>query len=141
MSTMSKEPETQYAALEQQIDASLQKASSFRDKLRRSSSRYTITNILLSALATFVAGRAVLFPATVGNWKLTCAVAGVFALGSTIVAGLHKHLVDPEILAEASECCGRLKNLKVQTIGSSYDLEVVKSEYGKILEACSRVDC
>jgi hypothetical protein len=138
---MSKGPETQYAALEQQIEGSLRKASSVRDKLRRTSSRYTITNILLSALSTFVAGRAVLFPTTVGSWRLTCTAAGAFALGATIVAGLQKQLADPEFLAEASECCGRLKNLKVQTIGGNYDGEFLKNEYGKILETCSRVDC
>ena len=138
---MSKIPDAQYDALEQQINDSLQKAGGFKDKLRRTSSRYTITNILFSALATFVAGRAVLFPTTVGSWKLTCTVAGAFALGATIIAGLQKHLADPEILAEASECCGRLKNLKVQTIGRNYDWEKVKSEYGRILEGCSRVEC
>ena len=138
---MSQGTEIQHAALAQQIDASLQKASSFRAKLRRAGSRYTVTNIVLSALATFIAGRAVLFPATVGSWRLTCTVAAVFSLGATIIAGLQKQLVDPEILGEASECCGRLKNLKVQTIGSSYDLETIKTEYGKILETCSRVDC
>ncbi|HEY3038401.1 MAG TPA: hypothetical protein VGJ66_06665 [Pyrinomonadaceae bacterium] len=138
---MSKIPDAQYDALEQQINESLQKAGRFKDKLRRTSLRYTITNILFSALATFVAGRAVLFPATVGNWRLTCTVAGTFALGATIVAGLQRHLADPEILAEACECYGRLKNLKVQIIGRQYDWEKIKSEYGKILEANSRVEC
>jgi hypothetical protein len=135
---MSKLPDAQYDALEQQIDDSLQKACRFKDKLRRKGSRYTITNILFSALATFVAGQAVLFPP--GNWRLTCAVAGTFALGATIVAGLQRHLADPEILVEASECCGRLKNLKVQTIGRQYDWDKIKDEYGRILEGCSRVD-
>ena len=138
---MSNIPDAQYDALEQQINTSLQKACGFKDKLRRKSSRYTIANILLSALATFVAARAVLFPAIVGNWRLTCTVAGTFALGATIVAGLQKHLADPEILAEASECCGKLKNLKVQTIGRQYDWEKIKGEYGRILEGCGRVDC
>ena len=138
---MSEIPDAQYNALEEQINDSLQKASGHKDRLRRTSSRCTITNVLFSAFATFVAGRAVLFPAVVGNWRLTCAVAGGLALGATIVAGLQKHLADPEILAEASECCGRLKNLKVQTIGRKYDWEKIKSEYGKILEGCSRVEC
>ena len=134
-------PDAQYDALEQQMNESLGKATRQKDKLRRTSSRYTITNVLLSALATFVAGRAVLFPATVGSWRWTCATAGGLALGATIVSGLGKHLGDPEVLAEASECCGRLKNLKVQTIGRKYDWEKLKTEYGKILEGCARVDC
>jgi hypothetical protein len=138
---MSNIPDAQYDVLEQQIDGSLEKACKFKERVRRTGSRYTITNILLSALATFVAGRAVLFPASVGNWRLTCTVAATFALGATIVAGLQKHIADPEILAEASECCGRLKNLKIQTIGRQYDWDKIKSEYGKILEASPRVDC
>jgi hypothetical protein len=141
---MSKIPDTQYDDLERQINDSLQRACGFKDKLRRTSSRYTITNILLSALATFVAGRAVLlgalFPSVSRNWALSCTVAGTFALGATIIAGLQKHLADPEVLAEASECCGRLRNLKVQTIGRQYDWEKLMREYGNILQASSRVD-
>ena len=142
---MSKIPDTQYDALEQQINDSLLKARGFKDKLRRKNSRYTITNILFSAFATFVAGRAVflgaLFPAATQNWALSCTVAGTFALGATIIAGLQKYFADPDILAEASECVGRLRNLKVQTIGRQYDWEKIKTEYGDILEASSRVDC
>ena len=138
---MSEISEAKYDTLEQQINLSLQKACGHKDKLRRTSSRCTITNVLFSAFATFVAARAVLFPAVVGNWRLNCAIAGGFALGATIVAGLQKHLADPEIHAEASECCGKLKNLKVQTIGGKYDWEKIKSEYGKILEGCSRIEC
>ena len=138
---MSNITDSQFDALERQIENSLQKACGFKEKLKRSSLRYTIINILFSAFATFVAGRAVLFPGTVGDWRLTCTVAGTFALGATIVAGLQKHLADPELLAEASECCGKLKNLKVQIIGRQYNWEKMKSEYGKILEGCSKIDC
>jgi hypothetical protein len=135
-------PNAQYDDLEKLINDSLQKACAHKDKLRRTGTRCTITNIIFSALATFVAGSAVIFPALVGtNWRITCAVAGACALSATIVGGLQKQLADPEILVEASECCGKLKSLKLQTMGRKYDWETVRTEYGQIIASCQRVDC
>jgi hypothetical protein len=137
MSNISEEP---YEALGRQIDESLRKACAQKDRLKRSSSRYSILNIILGAIATFVTGQAVIFAPVLGNWRVTCTVAGVFALGATIVAGIQKQLADSEILAEASECCGRLRSLKVETIAGDYELEKVKGEYRQILAACPRVE-
>jgi hypothetical protein len=132
--------EEQYEAFEKQIDDSLRKACAHKDRLKRSNSRYSILNIVLGAIATFVTGQAVIFAPVLGNWRVTCTVAGVFALGATIVAGIQKQLADSEILAEASECCGRLRSLKVETIAGEYELERVKSEYKQILTSCPRVE-
>lgn len=139
---MSTIPNAQYDDLEKLINDSLQKSCAHKDKLRRTGSRCTITNIIFSALATFVAGGAVIFPKMVGaNWRITCAVAGACALSATIVGGLQKQVADPEILVEASECCGKLKSLKLQTMGRKYDWEQVRAEYGQIVQGCQRVDC
>jgi hypothetical protein len=135
-------PNAHYDDLEKLIDASLQKACAQKDKLRRTGSRCTVTNIIFSALATFIAGAAVIFPSLVGtSWRLTCAFAGACALSATIVGGLQKHLADPEILVEASECCAKLKSLKLQTMGRKYDWEKVRTEYGQIITGCQRVNC
>ena len=67
---MSTVPNAQYDDLEKLINDSLQKACAHKDRLRRTGTRCTITNIIFSALATFVAGSAVIFPALVGtNWN------------------------------------------------------------------------
>lgn len=139
---MSTIPNAQYDDLEKLINDSLQKACAQKDKLRRTGSRCTITNIIFSALATFIAGGAVIFPSMVGtSWRLTCAVAGACALSATIVGGLQRHLADPETLVEASECCAKLKSLKLQTMGRKYDWEKVRTEYGQIIMGCQRVNC
>lgn len=138
---MSNNAEEQYEALEKQVDDSLRNAYAHKDRLKRSSSRYTVTNIILSALATFVAGQSVILGPVMGNWKLACTVAGILALGATITAGIQKQLSDSDLLAETSECCGRLRSLKVETIAGDYDFERVKSEYKHILTACPRVEC
>ena|GEM_PF-607806 len=125
----------------QQINESHQKACAYKDRLKRALSRYSIINIILSALATFVAGQAVVLGMVLRDWKLTCTVAGGFALGATIVAGMQKQLADPDILAEASECCARLKSLRIETAGRKYDLEKVRSAYQQIINDCRRVEC
>ena len=132
--------EEQYEALEKQIDDSLRKACAHKDRLKRSNSRYSITNISMGALATFVAGQSVILGPVLGNWKLACTVAGILALGATITAGIQKQLADSDLLAEASECCGRLRSLKVETIAREYELERVKSEYKQVLTGCPRVE-
>jgi hypothetical protein len=137
---MSNISEEQYEALEKQIEDSLRKACAHKDRLKRSNSRYGIANIIMGALATFVAGQSVILGPVLGNWKLACTVAGIFALGATIGAGIQKQLADSDLLAEASECCGRLRTLKVETIARDYELERIKSEYKQVLTGCPRVE-
>jgi hypothetical protein len=132
----------QYNVLRQQIDNSLQKASAHKDRLKRASSRYSIFNILLSALATFVAGQAALAGgALVGGWRITCAVASGFALGATIVAGVQKQVADPDLMAEASECVGKLRALKIDTLAPTYDLDGARKKYQQILSDFSKIEC
>jgi hypothetical protein len=128
--------------LRQQIHSSVQKASAHKDRFKRANSRYSIFNILLSALATFVAGQAAVAGGSlVGEWRITCAVASGFALGATIVAGVQKQLADPELLAEASECVGKLRALKIDTLALSYDLEGAGKKYQQILSHFSKIEC
>jgi hypothetical protein len=134
--------EEQYNVLRQQIDNSLQKANAHKERLKRANSRYSIFNILLSALATFVAGQAaVVGGALAGGWRITCAVASGFALGATIVAGVQKQVADPDLLAEASECVGKLRALKIDTLAPTYDLEGARKKYQQILSDFSKIEC
>jgi hypothetical protein len=134
--------EEQYNVLRQQIDNSLQKANAHKERLKRANSRYSIFNILFSALATFVAGQAaVAGGALAGGWRFTCAVASGFALGATIVAGVQKQVADPDLLAEASECVGKLRALKIDTLAPTYDLDGARKKYQQILSDFSKIEC
>lgn len=120
--------ETQLNTMRTQISSSLEKARERRNTLKRKNSRYTTTNILLSALSTLLAGMA----GTIGNaqnWKVTCLFAAVCSAGVTVTTKLQT----AERLTEASECIGQLKSLKVETVAPTYDLQQVTEKYEQIL--------
>lgn len=120
--------ETQLNTMRTQISGSLEKARKRRNTLKRKNSRYTTTNILLSALATLLAGMA----GTIGsaqNWKVTCLFASVCSAGVTVITKLQT----AERLTETSECIGQLKALKVETVTPTYDLQQVTEKYEQIL--------
>ena len=128
--------------LSQQIQASLQKASAFRNRLQTSSVRYTLAGLALSALATFFAGLSSLAgkPIVVDDWRITCAVAAVFTLGATIAAGVQSQLAKPDLLTQASECVGKLRALISDTLSPACDWEDVRKKYQQILVDYTGVD-
>jgi hypothetical protein len=108
--------EAQYRLLQQQIYNSLQKADIHKDKLQRINIRYSILNIVLGAMTTFVTGQAALAgEEAAGRWRITCAIASGFALSATVVASVQSHSTD--------------------------DLEQVKEKYQQILSEFSNIDC
>jgi hypothetical protein len=136
--------EAQYGLLQQQIHNSLQKADAHKDKLQRTNIRYSILNIILGALTTFVTGQAALAGEQAENrWRITCAIASGFALSATVVASLQSQLASPDLITEASGCVGKLKalNVEVNTIDSIDDLEQIKEKYQQILSEFSNIDC
>ncbi|MBD2527154.1 hypothetical protein [Nostoc sp. FACHB-133] len=131
-----------YDVLRQQIDDSLKKAETQKNKLKTIERRYSIINICLGALATFITGQsAVSNDPLIGNWRINTTVASVLTLGVTIVGSMQKQLAAPDLLSEASECVAKLKALKVETIVSTYDTEQVSEEYQQILSDFSKIDC
>ena len=128
--------------LGQQIQASLQKASAYRNRLKLSSARYTVTGLVLSALATFFAGLSSLSgkPIVVNDWRITCAIAALFTLGATIVASVQSQLAKPDLLTQASECVGKLRALLTDTLSPSCDWEEVQKKYQQVLIDYSGVD-
>jgi hypothetical protein len=128
--------------LRQQIQDSLQKAEVHKNKLKTIERHYGTINILLGAIATFIAGQAAISnDPLIVNWRTTTAIASVVTLGATVVGGIQKQLADPDVLAEASECVAKLKALKVETIAPTYEIEPVSEEYQQILSDFSKVDC
>lgn len=127
--------------LRQQIDHSLQRAVAQKDKLQTIDRKYSIVNIILGAVAAFVAGQSVMADKPiVGNWKTMTTFASVLTLGATVAAGVQKQVAAPDLVAEVSQCVAELKALKIETLSPAYELEKVSEEYQKILTEFSRVD-
>ncbi|EKQ71263.1 hypothetical protein OsccyDRAFT_0122 [Leptolyngbyaceae cyanobacterium JSC-12] len=132
----------EYSGLRQQIDNSLQRAEAQRNNLKKIDRRYSIFNIILGAIATFIAGQSVVSDqAPMGTWRNMTTISSLFALGATVASGLHKQLASPDLLAEASQCVAKLKALKVETVASTFELEKVCEAYQQILTEFSKIDC
>ncbi|MBD2054485.1 hypothetical protein H6F88_00275 [Oculatella sp. FACHB-28] len=128
--------------LRQQIQTSLQRAETQRNRLKNVERRFGIVNICFGAAATFIAGQSAISDnPLIGNWRATTTVASVITLSSTIIGGVQKQLAAPDLLTEASECVAKLKALKVETISPAYEVEPVSEEYQQILSDFSKVDC
>ena len=121
--------------IDQQIQASFQKATAQRKKLERNSTRYTITGIILSALATFMAGVPSLMgePIIADSWRITCTVAAIITLVTTIVTSVQTQVAKPDTLARSSECVGRLRALLLDLQAQDVDYEQVRKQYQSVL--------
>lgn len=127
--------------LRQQIDHSLQKATAQRNNLQKIDRKYSIINIVLGAIAAFVAGQSVMADKPiVGNWKAMTTFASVLTLSATVASGVQKQIASPDLVAEVSQCVAELKALKIETLSPNYELEKVSEEYQKILTEFSRVE-
>ena len=128
--------------IDQQIQASFQKATAQRKKLERNSTRYTITGIILSALATFVAGVPSLMgePIIADSWRITCTVAAIITLATTIVTSVQTQVAKPDTLARSSECVGRLRALLLDLQAQDVDYEQVRKQYQAVLIDFSEVE-
>jgi hypothetical protein len=128
-------------SIEQHINESLNKAQNYQQELRDKNNRYTLTHLILSSLATFLAGQAVFTGAkSTEMWKMTCAIASALTLGATITATMQKQVADPQLLTEVSECVGKLKSLKFETISSNYNRQEVTQKYQRILSDFPKIN-
>jgi len=136
MAANSADSEKQLDMLREQIFSSLEKAQAQKNTLKRNNARHTTTNIILSVLATLLAGTAGIL-GNAANWKITCILAAACSAGATVTAKMQT----AEQLTEASECVGQLKSLKVEMMLPNYNLEQVSEKYQQILSEFSTIDC
>ena len=142
LNTTTDDANNRYSRLRQQIQLSLQKSEAQKNRLKSTDRRYTIMNLVLGAIATFIAGESAIAGEPIfGSWRFTATLASVCTLSATIVAGVRKQVASPELLLEASECTAKLKALKIETIPETYELEPVSDAYQHILSEFTRVDC
>lgn len=133
--------EDEHARMRSQIKLSLQKATSQRDRLMNTDRRFSITSLVLGAIATFIAGEsAIAGEPMLGNWRFTTTIASLCTLGATVSTGVHKQVVPTDLLIETSECTVQLKVLAIETIPADYDVEVVTDSYQRLISEFSRVD-
>ena len=74
------------------------------------------------------------------DWRITCAIASVCTLSATIVAGVQSLLAKPDLLTQASECVGKLRALRADTLSPTCDWENVRKKYQQVLIDYSGVD-
>jgi hypothetical protein len=135
MDTNPNDLKQQSDVLREQISSSLEKALVQKNTLKRNNSRQTTANIILSALAALLAGTAGTF-GNASNWKGICLFAAVCSAGATVTSKMQT----AEQLTEASECVGKLKALRIETIAPTYNLQHVSETYQQILSEFSTLD-
>lgn len=134
-------PNPHNRAMEQHITESLNKAQIYQQQLRDKNNRYGLIHLILTALATFIAGQAVVSGGkSTETWRITCAIASALSLGATITASIQKQAADPQLLSEASECIGKLKSLKFETTYPNFNSQEVGQKYQKILSDFPRIN-
>ena len=120
--------------LDQRIQTSFEKATTQRKKLETQSTRFTVSGVILSSLATLVAGiPSILGQTIIGDWRLTCAIAALIALAATIVAGVQNLVSKPDLLTRTSECVGRLRLMLIELQSGNVDADQVSRQYQTLL--------
>lgn len=122
--------------LQQQIAESFRQASAHQQGLRRKQRRFSLTQTTLSGVTGLTAGVSAatgILPS--GNWRLVCAFAAIAAFAATIVGVVQQQAADSEALADASECVGKLRELRVELASPSPDLADIAARYRQILAA------
>lgn len=124
------------AGLQRQIEESFRQASTFQQGLRRRSQRFSLTHTALSGVTGLTAG----LPAAAGglpneSWRLVCGLAALAAFAATIIGVVHQQSSSSGALADASECVGKLRELRVDLASPNPDLTDIGGRYRQILTA------
>lgn len=131
-----------FEALRGQIDESFRRAAAQQQRLTQADRRYNTIQTTLSGLATLIAGVvSAVGAAPGGNWRAVCGIAATCAFGATIAAVTQKQRTDPVLIAQTSECVGKLRSLRVAALDPNTDPNDLSGQYRKVLTEYERVDC
>jgi hypothetical protein len=134
--------ETQLETLREKIEDSFRSATAHQERLRRAERRYGTTQTTLTGLSGLISGlAAAIGHPLAGDWRVVCAAAAVVAFGATATTATQKGRSDPDLLAEVSECVGKLRTLRVEALDPESKPDVLNETYRQILIEYERVDC
>jgi len=127
--------------LRKQITDSLEKARAQQRIIKGRSTKYSMTTIILSGFGTFVAGIAtILNQPFADDWRLTCGIAAVLGLATTIVAGLQQTQASADLLTEVNASVARLRALQIETSTLNFNVAAVQQQYQQIVTESARID-
>jgi hypothetical protein len=101
--------------LQDRIRENLQRVERKTSRLRRVNVQVQSVTLVLSTLATLLAGLTAANGPLVGEgppaWRWTCGAIAVITAAGGLVAGFHQRFQLPEKLANTISCAGRLRSL------------------------------
>ncbi|MQA92409.1 MAG: hypothetical protein GEU90_19650 [Gemmatimonas sp.] len=103
--------------LETRIHDNLQKIDRKADRLKRVNVQMQSGNLVLTTVATLLAGLTAATGPMVGEgtpaWRWTCGAIAVITAAAGLFAGFHQRFRLPEKLANTLSCAGRLRSLEL----------------------------
>jgi len=119
------------------IQEHLQRVERRVGRLRRVNVRVITLSLVLSTVATLLAGLAAAGGPLTGEgtsaWRWTCGLIAVVTAGAALATGVHQRFQIPENLARALACAGRLRSLDLALRLARLPPEEVGHEYAELI--------
>ena len=119
------------------IGETLDKVNGRLTAYRRWNSILIIGNLILSTVATLLAGglatQGKSLADQVGGWQVGCGVVAILTAIVTISSGLHKQFKISDHLTNAMTCAAQLNALKFTATASEEDAKTLRAQYEKLL--------
>lgn len=121
------------------IQEQLQRLERRRARLRSLNTRVVTLNLVLSAIATALAGVTAVTGPLVGEgppaWRWTCGLVAVVTAAAALTTGIQQRFHVPERLARTLACVGKLRSLELALQLSRSTPEDAAGEYEELLES------
>ena len=125
------------AVLTTRIGDHLQRVERRAGRLRRINFQVTGLNLLLSSVATLLAGLTAAAGPLVGEgppaWRWTCGIIAVVTAGAALTTGILQRYKVPEALARTLACAARLRSLDLALQLARLGPDEVGQEYEQLL--------
>src|SRR5690606_23226005 len=121
------------------IQEQLQRLERRRARLRSLNTRVVTLNLVLSAIATALAGVTAVTGPLVGEgppaWRWTCGLVAVVTAAAALTTGIQQRFHVPEWLGRTLACVGKLRSLELELQLSRSTPEEAAGEYEELLES------
>jgi hypothetical protein len=119
------------------IQENLRRVDGTATRLRRVNVRVQSANLVLTTLATLLAGLTAAGGPLIGEgppaWRWTCGAIAVITAAAGLTAGFHQRFQLPDKLARALSCAGRLRSLELGLQLSRLTPEEATHEYEQLI--------